>query len=202
MPRLRQVTRAQATGNIQKFYQQLFGDRDPVAQPGTATGTPGHWWTVFALHPTIFDHATSAFGMAADKSVTPLDGKIRELAIMRVGFTRASQFVYSQHCKAARRVKISEDQIAAIPAWSVSEVFSAAERAVLAYVDCLIFDGGRVPDATFAALKRHFTDENILELTYLALTYNLHAVTCKALRLEYDDVDERIREVPMPNAAT
>ena len=28
--------------------------------------------------------------------------------------------------------------------------------------------------------------------------YNLHAVCCKALRLEFDDVDERIVEVPVP----
>ncbi len=201
MPRLRQVTRAQATGNIRKYYDQLFGDRDPVAQPGTATGTPGHWWTVFALVPHIFDHATNLFGMVADKSTNPLDAKLRELAIMRVGYTQASKFVYSQHCKAARRFKISEAQIAAIPSWQVSDAFSPAERAVLAYVDCLILEGGRVPDGAFAALHSHLSDENIMELTYHALTYNLHAVTCKALRLEYDDVDERIREVPMPNAS-
>ena len=201
MPRLRQVTRAQATGNIRKYYDQLFGERDPVAQPGTATGTPGHWWTVFALRPHIFDHATSLFGMVADKSVSPLDGKIRELAVLRVGFTQASQFVFSQHCKAARRAKVTEEQIAAIPSWSVSDSFSPKERAILAYVDCLILEGGRVPDATFAALQSHFSDEDILEVTYHALTYNLHAITCKALRLEYDDVAERICEVPMPNAA-
>ena len=127
MPRLKQVTRAQATGNIRKFYDQLFGERDPVTQPGTATGTPGHWWTVFALRPAIFDHATSGFRMGGDKDATPpLDGKLRELAIMRVGFTQASQFVYSQHCKAARGAKISEAQIAAIPSWSVSAAFSPA----------------------------------------------------------------------------
>jgi alkylhydroperoxidase family enzyme len=201
MPRLKQVTRAQATGNIRKYYDQLFGERDPVAQPGTATGTPGNWWTVFALLPYIFDHATShfgMFGMFADKSISQLDPKIRELAIMRAGFTQASQFVYSQHCKAARRFKISEEQIAAIPSWSVSEVFSPKERAVLAYVDCLILEGGRVPDGTFAALQANVSDEDILEITYHTLAYNLHAVSCKALRLEYDDVDERIREVPIP----
>lgn len=201
MPRLRQVTRAQANDKIRKYYDQLFGERDPVTQPGTATGTPGHWWTVFALVPHIFDHATSAFGMAPDKSVNPLDAKIRELAIMRVGFVQASKFVYSQHCKAARRFKISEAQIAAIPSWQVSDGFSPKERAALAYVDCLILAGGRTPDDTFAALQSHFSDENIMELTYHALTYNLHAITCKALRLEYDDVEERIREVPMPNAS-
>ncbi len=202
MPRLRQVTRAQATGNIRKYYDQLFGERDPVTEPGTATGTPGHWWTVFALVPHIFDHATNLFGMVADKSLSPLDAKIRELAVMRVGFTQASQFVFSQHCKAARRFKISEAQIAAIPSWQVSDTFSPKERAALAYVDCLILEGGRVPDETFAALQSHLSDENIMELTYHALTYNLHAVTCKALRLEYDDVAERIVEVPMPKAAS
>jgi alkylhydroperoxidase family enzyme len=196
------VTRDQATGNIRKYYDQLFGERDPVAQPGTATGTPGHWWTVFALVPHIFDHATSLFGMVADKSLSPLDAKLRELAIMRVGFTQASKFVYSQHCKAARRFKISEAQIAAIPSWQVSDAFSPQERAVLAYVDCLILEGGRVPDGTFAALHSHLSDENIMELTYHALTYNLHAVTCKALRLEYDDVAERIVEVPVPKQAS
>ena len=153
------------------------------------------------MRPFIFDHATSQFGMFgmfADKSVSQLDPIIRELALMRVGFTQASQFVYSQHCKAARRWKISEEQIAAIPSWSVSDAFSKKERALLAYVDCLILEGGRVPDATFDALKSHFSDEDILEITYHSLAYNLHAVSCKALRLEYDDVDERIREVPVP----
>ena len=201
MPRLRQVTRDQATGNIRKYYDQLFGERDPVAQPGTATGTPGHWWTVFALVPQSSITPPALFGMVADKSLSPLDAKLRELAIMRVGFTQASKFVYSQHCKAARRFKISEAQIAAIPSWQVSDAFSPQERAVLAYVDCLILEGGRVPDGTFAALHSHLSDENIMELTYHALTYNLHAVTCKALRLEYDDVAERIVEVPVPNAS-
>ena len=40
MPRLRQVSRADATPEIQTMYDLLFGDRDPVADPGTETGTP------------------------------------------------------------------------------------------------------------------------------------------------------------------
>ena len=56
MPRLRQVPRAEASENVRKFYDQLFGERDPVQEPGTATGTPGNWWSVFALVPRIFDH--------------------------------------------------------------------------------------------------------------------------------------------------
>jgi hypothetical protein len=34
------------------IYRNVFGDRDPdrdpVAEPDTATDSPGNWWTVFA----------------------------------------------------------------------------------------------------------------------------------------------------------
>ena len=102
MPRLKQVSRADALDNVLKFYARLFGDRDPVTEPGTATGTPGHWWSVFALVPYIFDHGTSHFGMFVDKCVSQLDSAIRELAIMRAGYAQGSQIGFSQHCKAAR----------------------------------------------------------------------------------------------------
>ena len=59
---------------------------------------------------------------------------------------------------------------------------------------------GRASDQLFEALHSHLSDEDILELTYHVMGYNLHAVCCKALRLEYDDVPERIREVPVPAA--
>lgn len=203
MPRLKQIPRAEAPANVRKFYDALFGERDPVAEPGTATGTPGNWWTVFATVPYVFDHATShfgMFGMFASESVSNLDGAIRELAIMRAGYTQASQFVYSQHCKAARRNGVPEDKIAAIPEWQVATVYDARERAVLAWTDALILEGGRASDALFEALRSHLCDEDILELTYHVMGYNLHAVCCKALRLEFDDVEERIKEVPTPGA--
>ncbi|MEO2168219.1 MAG: carboxymuconolactone decarboxylase family protein, partial [bacterium] len=57
MPRLRQVSRSEAVPEVVQMYDLLFGDRDPVEQPGTATGTPGNWWTVFALVPDVFKHA-------------------------------------------------------------------------------------------------------------------------------------------------
>lgn len=201
MPRLQQVPKDKADSLVRKFYDAIFGDRDPVAEPGTATGTPGNWWTVFALRPYVFKHATDhfgMFGMFADKSISELDPKIREIGIMRAGFATGSQFVFSQHCKAARRNGVEDEKIAAIPHWGTAEVWTPLERAVLAYTDCLILDRGRVPDGVFNALHDLMSDGDILELTYHVCGYNLHAVMCKALRLEYDDVPERIVEIPMP----
>ena len=96
---------------------------------------------------------------------------------------------------------LSEEKIAAIPAWSTAEVFTPAEKAVLAYTDELVQGNGRVQDATFARLKEHLSDEEVLELTYITALYEMHALMTRALRLEYDDVPERIVEVAAPSGA-
>ena len=140
------------------------------------------------------------FGMFADKSVSQLDPIVRELGILRAGYVQGSQFVFSQHCKAARRFGMSEEKIAEIPHWEVSNVYDAKDRAILAWSDALILQGGRASDELFEALHSHLSDKDILELTYHIMGYNLHAVCCKALRLEYDDVPERIKEVPIPES--
>jgi len=199
MPRLRQVRRKQAAPEVVRMYDLLFGDRDPVAEPGTATGTPGDWWTVFALVPDVFRHAVAGFALYQSPKRT-LDPKLRELGQTRAGFARGSQFVFSQHCKSCRSVGLSEEKIAAIPTWGSSDAFSPEERAVLEYTDALVLDGGRVQDDTFRRLRAFLSDEEILELTYITCSYEMHATICRALRLEYDDVAERIREVAAPGA--
>ena len=127
MPRLRQVPRAEAPPDVQQVYDMLFGGRDPVAEPGTATGTPGNWWTVFALVPDALRHCVAGFGFYRSKA-RKLDPKLRELGQMRAGFVCESQFVYSQHCKAARDVGLAEEKIAAVPAWATASIFSPVER--------------------------------------------------------------------------
>ena len=199
MPRLRQVKRADADDSVLPVYDAVFGKGvDPVETPGTATGTPGNWWSVFALVPDCFNHAVAGFQFYRSRN-RRISAKLRELGQSRAGYARGSQFVFSQHCKALRAVGYSEAQIAAIPSWSSSDLFDELERAVLSYTDDLVLAGGRVPDGTFEVLKKHLSDEEILELTYTTCTYELHATMCRALRLEYDDVDERVVEVPIPD---
>ncbi len=198
MPRLRQVPRAEVTdpGTL-KLYDLLFGARDPVADPGTDTGTRGDWWTVFAGSPDVLRHAAQGFGLYRDPA-RKIDPVLRELAQTRAGWTRGSQFVFSQHCKSLRGLGVADAKIAAVPAWQVSDAFDAHERAVLAYADGLVLDGGRIADGVFAALKAFLSDEQILELTYITCLYEMHAVMSRALRTEFDDRDEPVVEIGAP----
>ncbi len=197
MPRLKQVARAEADPIATMMYDMLFGERDPVEDPGTETGTPGNWWTVFALVPDCLKHAIEGFQFYRDPN-RKLDPVLRELGMTRAGYTRQSQFVYSQHCKSCRSVGMTEKKIKAIAHWQLSDQFSDLERAVLAYTDALVLEGGRVSDEVFAVLKAGLSDEEVLELTYCTALYEMHAVMSRALRLEYDDIDERIVEIAAP----
>ena len=200
MPRLRQVSRDEATAPIvQKMYHVLFGDRDPVSQPGTATGTPGDWWTVFALAPDILQHAVDGFAVYRhpDRRIDPV---LRELGQTRAGWVKGSQFVFSQHCKSLRGLGVAEEKIAAVPYWTVSDLFDEKERAVLAYADCLAQAGGRAPDEVFDKLRAFWDDEQIFEFTYITCLYDMHAVIARALRLEFDDRPDPIVEVAAPES--
>jgi len=202
MPRLRQVPKSEATAPIvTTMYEFLFEGRDPVAEPGTWTGSPGDWWTVFALVPDVLDHAVKGFGLyqSPDRLLDPL---LRELGQIRAGWAAGSQFVFSQHAKSMRDMSVPEEKIVSIPHWQVADCYDETERLVLAYTDCLVYDHGRVPDSLFAAMRKALSDEEILELTYITSLYFQHAVMSRALRTEFDDRDEPVVEVPGPAGAS
>jgi alkylhydroperoxidase family enzyme len=121
MPRLRQVPRSEAPPEVLPAYIRMFGDRDPVAEPGTSTGTPGNWWTVISLVPEVLTYfqAGGALYKGKNRVIPPY---FVELGIVRTGFSVGSKFVYSQHCKGARAAGISEAKVAAIPHWSATDV--------------------------------------------------------------------------------
>ena len=170
------------------MYDRIFGEgRDPVAEPGTADGTTGDWWTVFAVVPDVLQHAVRGFVLyQSDDRV--LDPQLRELGQTRAGWLVGSQFVFRQHCRSCRALGMADDKVDAITAWRESSRFDTSERAVLAYVDALVDGKGAVDDATFAALRDDaaLSDEAILELTYITAMYAMHATISRALELEGD----------------
>jgi alkylhydroperoxidase family enzyme len=194
MPRLNQVPKAEVTDDFTKgMYTFMFGDRDPVAEPGAVGGTVGDWWTVMAQSPAALRHAVRGFRLYREEVTIRADH--RELGQIRAGWVVGSQFVFSQHCKAARAAGLSEEKIAAIPSWQVADCFDATERLLLAYTDCLAGAQGRVPDELMNRLRAVFSDREILEFTYTTTMYVMHAIMSRALRLEFDDRDDPVVEV-------
>ena len=198
MPRLKQAGRETGNPYANQIFDLLFGDRDPLTAPGTATGTPGNWWTVFNIVPDAFAHTTDGFRFYRDPKRV-IDAKLRELGQLRAGYLVGSQFVYSQHCKAAREVGLTEAQISKVPTLVRGRLLQPRGTGRPA-TDALVLSGAGW-HGIFEVLQAHLSDEEILEFTYITCTYMMHAIMSRALRLEYDDVEDPVVEIAAPGDA-
>jgi alkylhydroperoxidase family enzyme len=183
---------------VRFMYNRKFGDRDPAKDPGTtASGAPGNYEAVFAHSPDILEHAVRGFYVKQTKK-RKLPLRYMELAITRVGWVCGCRWMFSEHSKILRGIGVAEDSIAALRNWAIHPDYTPAERAVLAYTDCLALEHGRTSDGLFAELQKFFDEEQLVELTYIASMFIMNAHMIRALRLEHDDYDDPVREMPSP----
>jgi alkylhydroperoxidase family enzyme len=77
------------------------------------------------------------------------------------------------HAKSLRAVGESNSRIDQLGGWQVSDQYTEKERAALAWTDAVtnITTLG-TPDDIFYALKAHFTDQEISDLTFAIITMN------------------------------
>jgi 4-carboxymuconolactone decarboxylase len=119
---------------------------------------------------------------------TTLDGRLREIVIIRMGHLTNSQYVLRQHVPSLALAEgLSLDDCNALAAWDGSNLFSDRERAALAYTDTMTRDIV-VPDEVFIEVERHFDAREIVELTVLIGSYNMNARVMQALRLDLEPV--------------
>jgi len=115
---------------------------------------------------------------------TGLDGRLREMVIIRVAYLGGARYVIGQHVpKLALAEGLTLAECEALKDWQDSNLFSPRDRAVLAYTDAMTRDI-EVPDAVFEPLKEYFDDRKLVELTVLIGTYAMHVRVFEALKLD------------------
>jgi alkylhydroperoxidase family enzyme len=120
---------------------------------------------------------------------TGLDGRLRELVIIRIAHLTGAAYVIRQHVpKLALADGVSEAECAALQDWQGSPFFDARERAVLAYTDAMTRDI-KVSDEIFADVRPHFDDAGLVELSVLIGTYNMHVRVLQALDIDLEPDD-------------
>ena len=113
-----------------------------------------------ARHPDLVRHVYGLLTMLATRN--KLDSRLRELIIMRIGWTTGSEYEWFQHYRiATTQTGVSPEEILAIRDWRKSELFGPAERAVLAAVDDTR-EHGKVSDAVWAECEQHLGDPAVL----------------------------------------
>lgn len=110
-----------------------------------------------------------------------LDSKLRakvDHSLFHLVKLRASQingcaFCIDMHWKDARAGGESEQRLYGLDAWRESPYYTDAERAALEWTECLTrLDARGVPDEAFEALRSHFSDAQIADLSWTIAAIN------------------------------
>ena len=149
--------------------------------------------------PGAARHFSALGGYIRQKS--PLDPRLRELAILQVGYLARSEYEYSHHVKIGRDFGLSDDDIRAIALETEgrqSELEPLA-RLVLQAAREITIDGA-VGAATFDRLRADLDNECLTDLVMTMAFYN--AVVRLLASLEIDVEDNYLaylEEFPLPD---
>ena len=122
------------------------------------------------LHsPEFADGWNGMLGAVRGKSTLPAD--IRELAILVVAARNGADYEWVAHEPLARQAGVSESALASIRAGSIAGL-RPAQAAAVAFAGASTV-GVAVPDDVFDAVRAHFSDREILELTVTVAAYNM-----------------------------
>ena len=113
-----------------------------------------------------------------------LPARVRELVIMRIAVLNAAEYEFQAHLPFAREERVSEAQIEALRTGNLA-LFDERERAALAYAEAMTRTI-RVPDDVFAAVRRHFAEREMVELTATIGAYNLVSRFLEALQVDHE----------------
>lgn len=111
-----------------------------------------------------------------------LPGWYKELISIRVASLNDCEYCISAHRHLAAKRGASAGQIAACDQYETGP-FTEKEKAGFRYADQLHQSGHAVDDASFNALRAHFTTQELIELTAVAAAFEFFTRVNTALRI-------------------
>jgi AhpD family alkylhydroperoxidase len=102
-----------------------------------------------------------------------LDHKLVHLLKLRASQINGCAYCIDMHSIDARAAGESEQRLYALDAWRETPFFDERERAALAWIEAVtLVSQTHVPDQLFEETKAHFSEQEIVDLTYIAATIN------------------------------
>ena len=96
-----------------------------------------------------------------------------ELIKMRVSQINGCAFCIAMHVPLARKHGVSDDQLNLLVAWREAPIYSAKERAALAWAEALTWlSGGDVSDAVYSEICQHFSEKEVADLSFAVAEIN------------------------------
>ncbi|MDP6978991.1 MAG: carboxymuconolactone decarboxylase family protein [Myxococcota bacterium] len=116
-----------------------------------------------------------------------LDARLRELIIMRIGWSTGSVYEWTQHWRVALQLGVDEADLLAVRDWTERSHWSDADRVILRATDETL-ESGAVTAETWAECARHLpSHEEQLELVGAIGTWRMISQILKSLEVPLED---------------
>lgn len=113
--------------------------------------------------------------MAVEEQISKgsLDVILKELVRLRASQINGCAFCLDMHVTDARKAGETERRLATVSAWRETPFFTERERAALEWTEALtLVAQSHVPDSVWEAVRPHFDDKELTELTLLVTSIN------------------------------
>jgi len=134
------------------------------------------------------------------RNKSKLDPRLREMAILQVGYLTKSAYEYSHHVKIGREFGVSDDDIRAIGEETAGRPskLDALSKTVLRAAREMTTDLA-MSDATFAALEKELGREKLIDLAMAIAFYNGVVRLLGTLQIDVEpEYQKYLEEHPLP----
>jgi len=120
--------------------------------------------------------------------------KIQQLVIIKTSAINASAYCMSHNVPLGKKIGLSEAQIAAAQGhdYMTSPHLDERQKAAVRWAEVVTNMTARDDEAAFAAMKNHFSEKRIVELTVFCGMWNYSNRLCEALHIDLERPDRRI----------
>ncbi len=102
-----------------------------------------------------------------------LEKPLIELVKMRASQINGCAYCLDMHSKDARAAGESEQRLYALNAWRETPFFSERERAALEWTEAVtLVSSNDLPDELYERVRKHFSEEEMVNLTLAVVTIN------------------------------
>jgi AhpD family alkylhydroperoxidase len=112
-------------------------------------------------------------GVEEQISKSSLDVLLKDLVRLRASQINGCAFCLDMHVADARKAGETERRLATVSAWRETPFFTERERAALEWTEALtLVAQTHVPDSVWEAVRPHFDDKELTDLTLLVTSIN------------------------------
>jgi AhpD family alkylhydroperoxidase len=112
-------------------------------------------------------------GLQKEVDDSGLEHSMIELVKIRASQLNGCAYCIDMHTKEARAAGETEQRIYGLSAWRETPFYSDRERAALEWTESLTLIGStHVPDETFESVRKHFTEAELVSLTFAVIAIN------------------------------